>query len=109
MAGGREGVDRTTEILSEQVARTMHLLGVSPSRSSPRRTSPSSPGWAPSRPWRLTRPETGTGRRGRPVVTHLLGGSERATLTRRGPPYAVEQISAELAVQIGISAHAGTV
>ena len=40
-------------------------------------------------------------------MTHLLGGSERATLTRRGPPYAVEEISAELAVQIGISAHAG--
>ena len=28
MAGGREGVDRTIEILSEQVARTMRLLGV---------------------------------------------------------------------------------
>jgi len=42
-------------------------------------------------------------------VTHLLGGSEHATLTRRGPPYAVEEINAELAVQIGISAHAGTV
>ncbi len=29
MAGGREGVDRTIEILGEQVARTMRLLGVS--------------------------------------------------------------------------------
>jgi L-lactate dehydrogenase (cytochrome) len=29
MAGGREGVDRTIEILSEQIARTMRLLGVS--------------------------------------------------------------------------------
>jgi L-lactate dehydrogenase (cytochrome) len=28
MAGGREGVDRTIEILSEQIARTMRLLGV---------------------------------------------------------------------------------
>ena len=28
MAGGREGVDRTIEILGEQVARTMRLLGV---------------------------------------------------------------------------------
>lgn len=28
MAGGREGVDRTIEILSEQLARTMRLLGV---------------------------------------------------------------------------------
>jgi len=28
MAGGREGVDRTIEILSEQVTRTMRLLGV---------------------------------------------------------------------------------
>ena len=29
MAGGREGVDRTIQILGEQVARTMRLLGVS--------------------------------------------------------------------------------
>jgi L-lactate dehydrogenase (cytochrome) len=29
MAGGREGVDRTIEILAEQIARTMRLLGVS--------------------------------------------------------------------------------
>jgi L-lactate dehydrogenase (cytochrome) len=29
MAGGREGVDRTIEILSEQVVRTMRLLQVS--------------------------------------------------------------------------------
>jgi L-lactate dehydrogenase (cytochrome) len=29
MAGGREGVDRTIEILSKEVARTMRLLGVS--------------------------------------------------------------------------------
>ncbi len=29
MAGGREGVDRTIQILDEQVARTMRLLGVS--------------------------------------------------------------------------------
>jgi isopentenyl diphosphate isomerase/L-lactate dehydrogenase-like FMN-dependent dehydrogenase len=28
MAGGREGVDRTIEILGSQVARTMRLLGV---------------------------------------------------------------------------------
>jgi len=28
MAGGREGVARTIEILSEQVARTTRLLGV---------------------------------------------------------------------------------
>jgi L-lactate dehydrogenase (cytochrome) len=28
MAGGREGVDRTIEILAEQIARTMRLLGV---------------------------------------------------------------------------------
>ena len=28
MAGGREGVDRTIQILSEQIARTMRLLGV---------------------------------------------------------------------------------
>ncbi|MEN9619983.1 MAG: hypothetical protein RL499_176, partial [Actinomycetota bacterium] len=28
MAGGREGVDRTIEILGTQVARTMRLLGV---------------------------------------------------------------------------------
>ncbi|MGH3260779.1 MAG: alpha-hydroxy acid oxidase, partial [Trebonia sp.] len=28
MAGGREGVDRTIEILSTQIARTMRLLGV---------------------------------------------------------------------------------
>jgi isopentenyl diphosphate isomerase/L-lactate dehydrogenase-like FMN-dependent dehydrogenase len=28
MAGGREGVDRMIEILGEQVARTMRLLGV---------------------------------------------------------------------------------
>lgn len=28
MAGGREGVDRTVEILSEQIVRTMRLLGV---------------------------------------------------------------------------------
>ncbi|WP_460794307.1 alpha-hydroxy acid oxidase, partial [Marisediminicola antarctica] len=28
MAGGREGVDRTIEILSEQITRTMRLLGV---------------------------------------------------------------------------------
>jgi L-lactate dehydrogenase (cytochrome) len=28
MAGGRDGVDRTVEILSDQVARTMRLLGV---------------------------------------------------------------------------------
>jgi len=28
MAGGREGVDRTIGILSEQIARTMRLLGV---------------------------------------------------------------------------------
>jgi L-lactate dehydrogenase (cytochrome) len=28
MAGGREGVDRTIEILGEQIARTMRLLGV---------------------------------------------------------------------------------
>jgi L-lactate dehydrogenase (cytochrome) len=29
MAGGREGVDRTIEILSKEIARTMRLLGVS--------------------------------------------------------------------------------
>jgi L-lactate dehydrogenase (cytochrome) len=29
MAGGREGVDRTIEILGDQIARTMRLLGVS--------------------------------------------------------------------------------
>jgi L-lactate dehydrogenase (cytochrome) len=29
MAGGREGVDRTIEILADQIARTMRLLGVS--------------------------------------------------------------------------------
>lgn len=29
MAGGREGVDRTIEILSSQLYRTMKLLGVS--------------------------------------------------------------------------------
>lgn len=29
MAGGRQGVDRTIEILSEEIARTMRLLGVS--------------------------------------------------------------------------------
>ena len=29
MAGGREGVDRAIEILGDQVARTMRLLGVS--------------------------------------------------------------------------------
>jgi len=28
MAGGRDGVDRAIEILGEQVARTMRLLGV---------------------------------------------------------------------------------
>ena len=28
MAGGREGVDRTIQILSSQIARTMRLLGV---------------------------------------------------------------------------------
>lgn len=28
MAGGREGVDRAIQILGEQVARTMRLLGV---------------------------------------------------------------------------------
>ena len=28
MAGGREGVDRTIEILSTEVSRTMRLLGV---------------------------------------------------------------------------------
>ena len=28
MAGGREGVDRTIEILADQIARTMRLLGV---------------------------------------------------------------------------------
>ncbi len=28
MAGGREGVDRTIQILTEQIARTMRLLGV---------------------------------------------------------------------------------
>jgi L-lactate dehydrogenase (cytochrome) len=28
MAGGREGVDRTIQILSEQITRTMRLLGV---------------------------------------------------------------------------------
>jgi isopentenyl diphosphate isomerase/L-lactate dehydrogenase-like FMN-dependent dehydrogenase len=28
MAGGREGVDRTIEILSSQISRTMKLLGV---------------------------------------------------------------------------------
>ena len=28
MAGGRESVDRTIQILGEQVARTMRLLGV---------------------------------------------------------------------------------
>ena len=29
MAGGRAGVDRTIEILSEEIVRTMKLLGVS--------------------------------------------------------------------------------
>jgi L-lactate dehydrogenase (cytochrome) len=29
MAGGREGVDKTIEILSTQIERTMRLLGVS--------------------------------------------------------------------------------
>jgi isopentenyl diphosphate isomerase/L-lactate dehydrogenase-like FMN-dependent dehydrogenase len=29
MAGGREGVDRTIEILGTQILRTMKLLGVS--------------------------------------------------------------------------------
>ncbi len=56
MAGGRAGVDRTIEILSTQVARTMRLLGVSAlaeltpdhvvqlERLAPRRRTGSSPG-----------------------------------------------------------------
>lgn len=41
MAGGREGVDRTIEILRTEITRTMALLGVSSSRNWNHAMSPS--------------------------------------------------------------------
>ena len=48
MAGGEAGVDRAITILSEQVARTMRLLGVTSLEELRRATSPSCPGSAAS-------------------------------------------------------------
>ena len=54
MAGGEAGVDRAIEILSEQVARTMRLLGVtSPGGVDAASTSPRCPGSAASRDGRI--------------------------------------------------------
>ena len=60
MAGGREGVDRTIEILRGQVERTMRLLGVAhPRRARARATSPSWSGWSRGRADSLTRTRPG--------------------------------------------------
>ena len=61
MAGGREGVDRTIEILSEQVARTMRLLGVATLDELTPAHSPNSPDSVPSHRQHWLQPPTGTG------------------------------------------------
>ena len=51
MAGGEAGVDRAIEILSEQVTRTMKLLGVTSSGGTvPAARDPA----APASPWRVS-------------------------------------------------------
>ncbi len=62
MAGGRAGVDRAIEILSDEIVRTMQLLGVARSTSSnrPRHTAPAHAARRSTEPEELTHaPSTG--------------------------------------------------
>ena len=77
MAGGREGVDRTIEILSEQIVRTMKLLGSPRSTSSSPSTSRSSAA-SPTCGLALDR-EHGTALQGDLELAERLGSCVRAT------------------------------